>query len=143
MNIYKYLFIIFLIIIFSCDSSFRYKENIIGNYYLVALELNEDMSLSYKVNEEDDAFVGIVNPTVFALGYNKDYIIVKQHPEKKPFVPDKTITNYFIVPLNNKVSKSVEKNIIGPLSNEEFKNKRKELGVSSDLTFTRIFKNLM
>lgn len=67
---------------------------------MVALELNEDMSLSYKLNEEDDAFVGIVVNPIFALDYNKDYIIVKQHPEKKPFVADKAFTNYFIVPFS-------------------------------------------
>ena len=130
------------IVIIGCGDGFTHKERLISNYYLTALELNEDMSLSYSVSKENDAFVGVVNPTVFAIGHNEEFIIVKQHPEKSPYQPDKSITNYFIIPLKDKIAESEEKNVIGPMTKEEFEKKREELGVPKSLTFTKVFEEL-
>ncbi len=125
----------------NCEG-FIYKEHVIDKYYLCALELRNGMSLSYSVDENADSFVGVVNPVVFALGFNREFIIIKQHPEKSAYEPDKSTTNYFIIPLLNKVSKSYEKNVIGPMTKMEFEIKRDEIGVENDLNFTKIFEDL-
>ena len=115
-----------------------YDEQINDNYYLQATDTRYGMTLCIK---DDDYLIGIVSATVFAVGYNEDFIIVKQHPEKFP-KSDKSITNYYIIPLKFKVSEIPERNVIGPLTEREFMEKRKELGVSRSLQFTRVFKDL-
>ena len=122
----------------SCDG--LHKEHITGNYYLVSTDyVDEDLSVSYDLG--DGSYIGVVNETVFAVGYNKDFIIAKQHPAKEINNPDKSITNYFIVPITNKVDKWPDENKIGPLTELEFLIKRKELNIPEDLTFTNEIDN--
>ena len=116
-----------------------YFEKIVNGYFLSAIDVKTDMLLGY---QDGDFGVGVVGSTVFAVGYNDEYIIVKQHPRKFPNPPDKSITNYFIVPIKDQVHASPDENKIGPLTKEEFVIKRKELGISDSLTFTKVFSEL-
>ena len=127
----------FASLIQSCIGS-AHSEKLNGGYYLSAIDVNNDMNLGY---QDGDYGVGVVGATIFAVGQNKDFIIVKQHPRAFPNEPDKTVINYFIIPLKNKVSQSPEKNIFGPLTNIQFEQKRKELNIE-DLDFTIVFKDL-
>jgi len=137
--ILKYTWIVLLVLLLSCGSID--KEHIIGNYYLTAVDyVDEGKDLSYNLGSGN--FVGVVGPTVFAVGYNEEYIIAKQHPREFPSLHDKSTINYFIVPINNKVHQSPDENKIGPLTELEFIEKRKELGIPEDLTFTKVFKDL-
>jgi hypothetical protein len=113
------------------------KKNIIGNYYLTAPDDDLQLSLAYgKPNE--DFYSGIIESTVFAVGYNKDYIIAKQHPRKFPNDLDRTITNYYILPITN----NYKWNLIGPLTLIEFNSEKKRLKISKSLNFTIEFENL-
>jgi hypothetical protein len=78
------------------------------------------------------------------VGNLNDFIIVKQHPASHPTYEtvNKNIANYYIVPLKFKVHHSPDENRIGPLSEEEFLKKRKELNIPDDLVFSRVFKKL-
>ena len=69
------------------------KEKITRAYYLTAADVLDQCALSYNYSEEEGCFV-IVPRTVFAVGFNDNYIIVKQHPDN-----NKKHTNYFIVPI--------------------------------------------
>jgi len=112
------------------------EEQVIGNYYLVAMDyVKEETSLSYKL--EDGNSVGVVDKTVFAVGFNDNYIIVKQHPSN-----NRTITNYYIVPIYKESTLSPEKGLIGPLTLEQFNEKRKELNISDKVTFTKEIEDL-
>jgi hypothetical protein len=123
----------------SCIGSAHY-EVLIGSYSLGAMDVMEDMTLDYK--NDQGYVISIITATVFAVGYDKDFIVVKQHPREFPNPSNKSITNYFIVPLKDKISKSAEKNIIGPLTKDEFSRKCKEIGVTETLEFTKVFKDL-
>ncbi len=137
----KILVLCFSFMSLNACQAFFYEEHIIGNYYLVAVDGDEDMCISYQV--EDQKMYGeiIIPSTVFAVGYDEDFIIVKQHPMNFPDV-DKSITNYFIIPVKNKIHKTLELNKIGPLSLEEFNKKRNELNIPQELAFTLVFDKL-
>jgi len=111
-----------------------YNEELNGQYYLSATDTREQMYLSYE--DEKYGGLGVISETVYAVGQNDAYIIAKQHPNS-----DKTITNYFIVPITNKISNIPEKNIFGPLTFEEFINKKKELKIEN-LDFSIVFEDL-
>jgi hypothetical protein len=126
------------ILLTACSG--MYEKHLTGNYYLTKTDYaDEELSLSYKLENGD--YIGVVNPTLFAVGYDDDYIIAKNHPQiRGAFTFNKNVTYYYIVPLKYKVHHSPDENRIGPLSEEEFKAKRKELKMSDSLTFTKIFK---
>jgi len=112
------------------------EEKVVGRYYLVAVDyMKEETSLNFQL--DDNSSYGVVKETVFAVGYNDNYIIVKQHPSN-----NRDITNYYIVALCKENTLWAEKGVIGPLTEIGFIKKRKELGISQELTFTRILKDL-
>jgi hypothetical protein len=130
---------VFLTLLFcSCGfgRGFVIKEKIVGNYYLVAADIEEDLSLSYHVDSDGDNWATVVDPTVFAVGYNEKYIFVKQHPRVFPNLPDKRLTNYFILPLKQGFNWKTKNGLIGPLSETEFERKRIELGIQDDIPFS-------
>lgn len=89
----KIFLLFYLASLFSCGFDAHY-QTLNGGYFLSAIDTREDMSLGFL----EGAFgVGVVNPTVFAVGQNEDYIVLKQHPTSL-MITDKSITNYWIVP---------------------------------------------
>jgi hypothetical protein len=128
--------ILCVILLTSCwwYKAFVYEEQIVDVYYLTACDSEEDMCI------QGDMVV--IKSTVFAVGYNEDFIIAKQHPHEFAKPIDKSITNYYIIPLKNKVSEFPDSNKIGPLTLEQFTEKRKELNVSDSLKFTIEFEKL-
>jgi hypothetical protein len=125
----------------GCDG--MYKEHLIGNYYLTKMDYaDEDLDLSYNLG--NGSYIGVVPPTLFAVGYDDDYIIAKRHPCNGHGLSsiNKEVTHYYIVPLKYEVHHSPDENRIGPLSEKDFLAKRKELKIPDSLTFTKIFKKL-
>lgn len=122
----------------SCIGSAAYDEPLVDNYSLNAMDVKSGMTIC---GLNGKYRIGIMNPTVFAVGFDDEFIIAKQHPEKDMEI-DRSITNYFIIPLKEKISESIEKNVVGPMTKEEFYRERKKLGVSKNLIFTKKFKDL-
>jgi hypothetical protein len=120
---------------------FYHEEQITDVYYLIALDGDDVMSI---MCQDSDGNYGsyVIASTVFAVGYNEDFIIVKHHPHWFAEPIDKSITNYFIIPLKNKVSEFPYDNKIGPLTLEQFNEKRKELNIPKELKFTIEFEDL-
>jgi hypothetical protein len=108
---------------------------------LVAADTNEQLSLSYHEPADEDNYGTVIQATVFAVGYNTRYVIVKQHPRAFPNPPDKSITNFFILPLSKGFNWRTNNGLIGPLTLEQFNAKARELGIS-DLKFTTEKENL-
>ena len=128
----------FLIYLLSSCSGIDVKH-ITENYYLTKVDYStNNQQLSYKLEQYEGGFVGVVEPIVSAIGFNEDFIIVKQHPA--PFSEttiDKNITFYYIVPLKKKVHHSPDENKYGPFSHQEYLQKRKELKIPNELTFSK------
>src|ERR1035437_3702021 len=97
--------IIIIILLFSILSGCQYgmhKEKIIDQYYLTYDDFESDLSLSYDLG--DGSFIGVVNYAVFAVGYNSNFIIVKNHPFVEPDSINRTVTNYFIIQIDRNIS---------------------------------------
>jgi hypothetical protein len=115
-------------IFFSCNGV--NKNQIIGRYFLVSFDTNESMSIGFEVDTDGNT-VGVIEETVYSVGNSDKYIIAKQYPNR-----NKSIVNYFIIPIYKEFTYSPEKGLIGPLSLNQFEVKRKELKISN-LTFDK------
>ena len=133
MRKFIYIFVVLLSFV-SCDK--LDVTHVAGPYYLVVMDMDEDRSLSYKV--EEGLYAGGVPPMVYAIWHNDDFIIAKQHPWDRDWEPAKNITKYYIIPLKNPVSKFPDENFIGPLDKGEFIKKVKELKITDKIIFKEI-----
>jgi len=125
----------FIFLSFTACSGFAIEEKILDNYYLIAGDIGEECSLSYKVSDDD--FGTVIGATVFAIGYNKQFIIAKQHPRTFPNPPNKKIINYYILPIKRGMDWKTKNGLVGPLSYDQFVVKRKELKINNELKFTK------
>jgi len=62
----------------SCG--FAYKEELIDNYFLIACDVGEQMSLDYNNGAHSQNYSTIVLATVFDAKWNDRFIVVKAHP---------------------------------------------------------------
>ena len=120
------------------SGSSTYQKQLNGSYYLDAYNDYNEMSIGI---EDKEIRVGVIKATVFAVGQTNQFIVAKQHPLDESRNIDKSTTNYFIIPLNQKISKAIDRNYLGPLSFNEFNTKRHELGMGH-IPFTIVFKEL-
>src|SRR5262245_26233880 len=61
-----------------------------GPYALTWVDLPDEVSLSYDMG--GGSWATLIEPRVFAVGSNEQYVVAKQHPGG-----NKGVTNYFIV----------------------------------------------
>ena len=121
-------------------TGFVLKKNVIANYYLIATDVPEDMTLCYYALDAGDNYEEIIPSTVYAIGHNTKYLIAKQHPRTFPNPPDTTVTNYYIVPIEPNSVSSMKKTVIGPLTLDEFNIKGKELNIQANIKFLDVMK---
>jgi len=67
---------------------------------------------------------------VFAYGWNDDFIIAKQHPMRHWPDIDTNTTYWFIIEVGSG-------RVHGSLTEQQYTSLRQEIGVPSDLTFTK------
>jgi hypothetical protein len=132
--VFNILLLIFVVIGLCRCLGDVHNQELNGGYYISALDLSEEMHIGY--NDSQYGGIGVIEATVYAVGQNEDYIIVKQHPKS-----DQKTTHYFIIPLKTKISQSVEKNFFGPLTFNEFNTKKRELNIYG-IDFSIIFEDL-
>lgn len=125
-----------LFILFTNCTGLAIKKEIISNYYLIAVDVDENIELSYCESEKEDSYGTIVSATVIAIGFNDKFIIVKQKPQQMVWGGNKNAINYFIIPIYKDFTYSPEKGAIGPLTLNQFETKLKELKISN-LTFDK------
>lgn len=90
-----------------------------GTYNLIAVDTPGQMSL---VVDEPGMSSALVGPTIFSVGANDRYIVIKQHPQKDGFGNfDRSITLYFVVDRNAGSAPSARsRSVLGPLNKEQF-----------------------
>jgi hypothetical protein len=93
------------------DSGVEWRD---GPYELLWLDFSEQTSLNYDLGKHGSS-IGVVDSTVFAVGSNDRYIIVKQHLQG-----NKAVTNYFIVDKREVVPTDPIRAVLGPLTQAEF-----------------------
>ena len=112
---------------FVCD------ERIDGPYHLNAVDVEDQMSVSYSLPGGDS--IGRISSTVFAVGKNKDFLVAKRHPNG-----DRTITEfYYLIRANDSAYAEPTKSVRGPFTEKEFKEAAIRLGLPS---FTRTLERL-
>ncbi|MDO1451904.1 hypothetical protein Q0590_36885 [Rhodocytophaga aerolata] len=125
----------------SCIFDYSYEKKLIGRYYLDAIDSEESMQLSYK-DEDSGVGEGIIGETVFEVGWNDKFIVVKQHPHEFGEPLNNQITNYYIVKVvHSNHYQTIKNNIVGPLNREEFNDMRKKLEVPEEFENSLRFDN--
>ncbi len=195
-NLYKLLIIISLTLFSSCLDDKINAKHITEDYYLNWTYEKSEQSLLKSSDEGKSGSIEIPE-TVFAVGFDKSFIIAKQHPNKEKEIserlfgkyddvegfllenpsdtiylakddsihqkngkwyhssngwdppsslkPYKKTTYYYIIDLRNQNSKTQKINTENSYRFDklkDFEQKRKELGVSKNLNFTIIEKEL-
>jgi len=89
-----------------------------GRYALLAIDVKSEMSLAWIAS--DGSYITVVDSTVFAVGSNANYIIVKRHPKLAASATkyDRSITECFVVKRVTTATDSAS-NVQGPLTEEQ------------------------
>lgn len=138
MKTLKFLLISFMLWHLAACNGNAYHEELVGGYFLYAVDVRSDMILGYKDGKYG---IGIIKATVYAAGYNDKFIILKQHPREFADEQNTAITNYYIIPIKNKISRVAERNYYGPYSLDGFMEKKKDLNIT-DIDFSIVFEDL-
>ena len=128
-----YIFSICAVVIFVGGCPFHgpiYEEDLVNGYAVWALDVMQDAAIVLKDKGGSGGTV-VVPHMVFAYGWNDDFIIAKQHPEKKDRKVDISITYWYIIEV-------ASGDVHGPLNEDEFDKLRTELNVPSELSFKTI-----
>jgi hypothetical protein len=132
--------IIFLSLVCGCDPMWPDAYWRSERYVLLAIDTDSQMSLYFDL--QDGTALGLVGPTVFSIGENDKYIVVKQHPATDEFASsyNRSITNYFIIEkTKSRDFDARKKGVRGPIKADEFN----KLVMSLSLPlFTKTFHNL-
>jgi hypothetical protein len=127
----KLILVAVFLLVLGCGSA--HDEHLTGPYRLVAVDVDEQMSISYDLG--NGSTVGRINETVFAYGYNHNYIVAKQHPKG-----DKRLTNYYYLDITkDSLYASPSASVTGPLSKAEFDEASRQLTLPG---FTKTIKHL-
>ena len=136
-------FLLWLLFAQSCG--FVYERHLTGNYYLIAVDTKEDMDVCYHPQGEDTPYAGITGASVYAVGYDDEFILVKGYRALKDSMGrslqryDKQDTEYYIIPVDNTQEVwEAQENKFGAFSRQDFEARRKELGISGDIRFKEL-----
>jgi hypothetical protein len=109
------------VLIAGCDGLWLDTHWRSEKYVLIAVDARGQMNLSFDLG--NGTAVGLVGPTVFAVGADDKHIVVKQHPSRDPFGSsfDRSTTHYFVVArtTSSEIAER-QKGVRGPLSEPEF-----------------------
>jgi hypothetical protein len=119
-----FLLILTLSLSISC-MGFVHDEEIVHPYYLIAVDVSEQMSVSFKF--VDGNAQRRIPRTVFSVGHDKKYITAKVHPDN-----NRKITHFYFLNISNGI-------VNGPFNENEYQKQKAELELPE---FTRTFKNL-
>ena len=112
------------------DSGVEWRD---GPYELLWIDVSEQRSLNYDVGRNGGS-IGLVDWTVFAVGSNDRFIVVKQHPQG-----NKAVTNYFIVDKRAVLPTDPQRTVLGPFTQADFNLQARSLRLPA---FTKVLSSL-
>lgn len=115
------------------------EDKITNNIYLTAINSYDELSIWCSIDESSVRYL-LVPETVFAVGYNDDFIIAKSHPKNSGEEINKNLTYYHIIEIDKLSQQNPEQSI--SLLKEQFEYKRKEFNIPADLDFTIMYSEL-
>lgn len=112
------------------DSGSVWQE---GPYVLGWIDLPDEVTLSYDLGK--GSLVGRIQERVFAVGWDGNYLVAKQHPKG-----DKSVTHFYILDSrkDNPYAR-IEDVVIGPLTEDEFYRKKSEMNLPE---FSKVLSSL-
>ena len=110
-----------------------YEEDLVNGYAVWATDVMEQAKIVKKRKEisSTTTFNTVVPATVFAYGWNEDFILAKQHPRKSYREVDTSITYWYIIEV-------ISGDVHGPLNEDEFRKLRTKLKVPEEISFKTI-----
>ncbi len=109
------------------------EREITDDYWLIANGKMDEMSIVYFPRDKGSEL--IVNETVFAVGYNDNFILAKSHPNGS-----KANTYYHIIEINKNSNNRPEQ--AASMTFEQYELKKEQLKIPSDLDFSIVYKEL-
>ena len=108
-------------------------------YVAMAIDSPEQMFIAF--DGADRSASQLVAATVFAIGADDRYIVVKQHPAKNSLSPgDRSRTNYFYIERTHSPNfRERQRGVTGPLSEQEFRERAAALRLPP---FQKVFREL-
>lgn len=107
-------------------------------YCLVALDSPTKMNLSFY---DEGYYSELVGPTVYAIGANEKFLVLKQHPAgKTPGSLNRAVTNFYIIVRTPSTDfEDRLKGVRGPLTQDDFKKISAKLSLPK---FSKTFRDL-
>ncbi len=133
----------FVYVASGCDPLWPDVEWRSERYVLIAIDTDEDMNLSF--DPHDGVLVELVGPTVFAVGSDSRFIVVKQHPRVKKLASrftemNRAVTNYWVVPrAASHHWGERDSGVRGPMSKSQFDSLDAQVGLPK---FQKVFRGL-
>jgi len=88
-----------------------------GPYALLWIDTSDNISICRDLG--NGSWIGRIDSTVFAVGWDGSYLVAKQHPDN-----DRGINNYFIIDARiDTDSADTAEVVVGPLTASEFQRK--------------------
>jgi hypothetical protein len=110
-----------------------FKERLVGRFAMWAVDGLSDNSV---VEESEDGRAArvLIPATVFAVGFNDQFVIAKRHPKSDHQI-DSSTTEFYVVSV-------LDGHVHGPVDYENFSALRARLGVPASLDFSRVIEQL-
>ncbi|MCP4609128.1 MAG: DUF3997 domain-containing protein [Planctomycetes bacterium] len=109
-----------------------YKEDLGNGYIVYAADVMRDVSISRKDPKRSSSWgIQVIPPTVFAYGWNDNFILAKRHPKKKDRKVDTSVAYWYIIEVTSG-------DVHGPLNEDEFHKLRTEFKVPEEISFKTI-----
>ena len=103
----------------SCGIGFYFKKQIIGQYYLIAMDTKEQLNIAYR-DGASNSYSGRVPPRVIELGFSDSLIVAKS-------INNVNQVYYYIIDMTKDSDISREEQYLtGPISEEEYVGNWKE-----------------
>jgi hypothetical protein len=104
-----------------------------GPFALAWIDRPDDVWLEYRI--PDGGSQRLIEPRVFAVGWDGHYVVVKQHPNG-----NRSITNFFVIDATRESPRAERGDVVrGPLSEAEFERLSKELSLPA---FSKVLASL-
>ena len=113
------------------------EEKISDNIYLTAINKYDELSVWHSLDNTSIRNL-LIPETVFAIGYDNEFIIAKTHPKNSNNGINRELIFYHIIEID-KTRKFGPKQSVSMLK-EQFEYKRKELQVPDNLDFKIVFR---
>jgi hypothetical protein len=130
----------------GCWQSFVHDETLDGPYRLVAVDVMDDMVLCWSAPDDHEVCSedGLPGGKVVAAGANKRFVVAARRPNLAPFgEPPRFGSNieyYYVIRTADEAVRPPEpKQIIGPLTGNQFAGAKRSLGLPD---FSRKFDDI-